>query len=143
MRRRTFLIGASATAAGMAIHSAASQTRLAGDQVLAPGDVESAVARLRKQFRAEFDSAYVENVIIPYFLVSMYGGERPTVPMIDVKLTKEKALPYHLWGLLSETWKPAPEKGVTVFPRGWKSADRITTANRFICLPRRTGDSHS
>jgi hypothetical protein len=38
--------------------------------------------------------------------------------MIGVELTKENALPYDLWGLLSETWKPAPEKGVTVFLQG-------------------------
>jgi hypothetical protein len=38
--------------------------------------------------------------------------------MIGVELTKENALPYQMWGLLSETWKPAPEKGVTVFLQG-------------------------
>jgi hypothetical protein len=38
--------------------------------------------------------------------------------MIDVKLTKENALPFDLWGLISETWKPSPENGVTVFLQG-------------------------
>ena len=38
--------------------------------------------------------------------------------MIDVALTKENALPYDLWGLLSEAWRPAPEDGVTVFLQG-------------------------
>ena len=38
--------------------------------------------------------------------------------MIDVALTKENALPYDLWGLLSESWKPAPQDGVTVFLQG-------------------------
>jgi hypothetical protein len=38
--------------------------------------------------------------------------------MIGVEFTKENAIPYDLWGLLSETWKPAPEKGVTVFLQG-------------------------
>ena len=85
---------------------------------LAPGDIKSAVQRLRKQFLAEFDPAYVENVIVPHFLVSIYDGERPYLPMIGVELTKENAIPYELWGLLSETWKPAPEKGVTVFLQG-------------------------
>ena len=66
----------------------------------------------------EFDPAYVENVIVPHFLVSIYDGERLSLPMIGVELTKENALPYELWGLLSETWKPAPEKGVTVFLQG-------------------------
>ena len=38
--------------------------------------------------------------------------------MIDVALTKENALPYDMWGLLSLSWKPAPEDGVTVFLQG-------------------------
>ena len=38
--------------------------------------------------------------------------------MIGVELTKENALPYDLWGLLSETWKPDPGQGVTVFLQG-------------------------
>ena len=56
----------------------------------------SAVARLRAQFLSEFDPAYVENVIVPHFLVSTYQGERPLLPMIDVKLTKENARPRFL-----------------------------------------------
>jgi hypothetical protein len=35
--------------------------------------------------------------------------------MIDVTLTKENALPYDPWGMLSESWQPNPEEGVTVF----------------------------
>ena len=50
--------------------------------------------------------------------MSVYDGERLSLPMIGVELTKENALPYDLWGLLSETWKPAPEEGVTVFLQG-------------------------
>ena len=46
---------------------------------------------------------------------STYEGERLFVPMIDLKFTKENALSYDLWGLLSESWKPSPEDGVTVF----------------------------
>jgi hypothetical protein len=38
--------------------------------------------------------------------------------MIGIELTKENALPYDLWGLLSETWKPDPKQGVTVFLQG-------------------------
>jgi len=48
-------------------------------------------------------------------LVSVYMAERPTLPMIGLKLSKENALPADLWGLISETWKPSPEDGVTVF----------------------------
>ena len=46
--------------------------RLAGP----PCRMMSEVARLRRQFRGEFDPAYVENVIVPHFLVSTYQGER-------------------------------------------------------------------
>src|SRR5262245_8150725 len=87
-------------------------------QPLAPTELESAIARLRKKFSDKFDPIYLENVIVPYFLVSTYQGERLSLPMIDVKFTKENALPYDLWGLISETWKPRPEAGVTVFLQG-------------------------
>ncbi len=119
MKRRTFLLGgAAATAAGIVPQPASPQSPPVAGQPIAPGDIESAVARLRKQFLAEFDPAYVENVIVPHFLVSTYDGERLWLPMINVEFTKENALPYDLWGLLSETWKPAPEDGVTVFLQG-------------------------
>ena len=58
-----------------------------------------------------------------------YDGERPYLPMIGVELTKENALPFDLWGLLSETWKPAPQDGVTVFLQGLESAARTTAAS--------------
>src|SRR5580704_17221120 len=80
-----------------------------------PTDLESAVSLLRKRFGTAFDRTYVENVIIPNFLASTYEGERLFVPKIDLKFTKENALSRDLWGLLSESWKPAPEHGVTVF----------------------------
>ena len=124
MERRTFLAGGAAAAVGLSSQPAASQyfdnawLKSPPDQPLAPSDIEAAVARLRKQFLSEFDPAYVENVIVPHFLVSVYDGERLWLPMINVEFTKENALPYDLWGLLSETWKPAPEEGVTVFLQG-------------------------
>ena len=84
-------------------------------QSTSPTDLQSTIALLRDQFSAEFDRTYVENVIIPYFLANTYVGERLFLPMIDVKFTKENALPLYVWGLLNEAWKPAPEDGVTVF----------------------------
>jgi TAT (twin-arginine translocation) pathway signal sequence len=120
MDRRSFLVGSGVAAAGIAAGPVSAQyvddawLKGPAKRPLAPGDIESAVQRLRKQFLAEFDPAYVENVIVPHFLVSVYDGERPYLPMIGVELTKENALPFDLWGLLSETWKPAPEKGVTL-----------------------------
>ena len=124
MERRTFLAGGAAAAAGLVTQPAASHyydnawVKTPPGLPLAPSDLEAAVARLRKQFLAEFDAAYVENVIVPHFLVSIYEGEKLFLPMIDVEFTKENALPFDLWGLLSETWKPAPEYGVTVFLQG-------------------------
>ncbi len=123
MERRSFLIGG-ATAftggavVGLGIVPAGAQSPPAPGQPLAPSDLAAAVARLRKQFLAEFDPAYVENVIVPHFLVSIYQGEPLLLPMIGTDFTKENALPYDLWGLLSETWKPAPQDGVTVFLQG-------------------------
>lgn len=81
--------------------------------------MDGAVAKLRAQYVAEFGNAeYVDNVVLPSFLNSIFDGERPVLPMIDVALTKENALPYDMWGLLSMSWKPAPEDGVTVFLQG-------------------------
>jgi cytochrome P450 len=80
-----------------------------------PTDQDGAVARLRRRFLDDFDPAYVEHVVLPYFLVSRYAGERLSLPMIDVRFTKENAMGPHLWGLLSDSWKPAPEEGVAVF----------------------------
>jgi hypothetical protein len=124
MERRAFLVGSAFAVAGMATGPVSAQyfdnawLKSPPQQPLSPADIESAVARLRKQFLAEFDAAYVENVIVPHFLVSIYDGERPSLPMIGVEFTKENAIPYDLWGLLSETWKPAPEKGVHRFSPG-------------------------
>jgi len=107
MERRAFLVGGAFTVAGMATGPVSAQyfdnawVKSPPQQPLSPADIESAVARLRKQFLAEFDAAYVENVIVPHFLVSIYDGERPSLPMIGVEFTKEDAIPYDLWGLLS------------------------------------------
>lgn len=117
MERRTFLAGGAAAVVGISSQPVAAHVPPGAGQPLAPSDREGAVARLRGQFLGDFDPAYVENVIVPYFLVSIYEGERLSLPMIDVKFTKENALPYHLWGLVSENWKPSPEEGVTVFLR--------------------------
>jgi hypothetical protein len=81
-------------------------------------DPQGTIARLRDRFGAEFDKTYVEHVIIPFFLTVTYAGERPFLPMIDVQLTKENAIPRHLLGLLYEGWKVSPEEGITVFLQG-------------------------
>lgn len=118
MKRRAFVTGSATAAAGLSITPAFSQSAPADDRPRTVTELESAAEKLRARFGQDFDPAYVENAIIPYFLVSVYRGERSMLPMIDVSLTKENALPTYLWGLISETWRPAPEKGVTVFLQG-------------------------
>ena len=126
MRRRAFLAGgagavASVSALAGCAHSSPpkDQPPPPSDQPLPPGDLDGAAAKLRAKYITEFgDADYVDNVVLPSFLNSIFDGERPVLPMIDVALTKENALPYDMWGLLSLTWKPAPEDGVTVFLQG-------------------------
>ena len=65
MDRRTFLVGGGIAAAGMAASSASAQyvdnawLKETPRRPLAPGDIESAVQRLRKQFLEEFDPAQI------------------------------------------------------------------------------------
>jgi hypothetical protein len=113
MERRTFLTGAGATAFLPVTASAYAAT----DEAL-PIDVSAALSRFRSSIPSNFDRDYVEHVVVPFFLGSIYLGERPMLPMIDVTLTKENALPYDLWGLIYKEWRPTPEEGVTVFLQG-------------------------
>jgi hypothetical protein len=116
MERRTVLAGAAASAAGFFSGAAfAADTPAASS---ASPDLATALARFRASIPAHFDRTYVENAVVPFFLTSIYEGERPALPMIDVTLTKENALPHDLWGLIYQDWKPSPEEGVTVFLQG-------------------------
>jgi hypothetical protein len=81
-------------------------------------DIVRALERFRATIPKSFEREYVENVVVPYFLTSVYQGERPSLPMIDVNLTKENALPADLWGLIYKSWRPTAEDGVTVFLQG-------------------------
>src|SRR3954464_6670469 len=75
MKRRTFLTGSAATATALASQPARSHyPPPATGQVLGPNDLAANAARVREQFLKDFDPAYVENVILPYFLVSTYTG---------------------------------------------------------------------
>ena len=68
-----------------------------------------------------FEAAYVEGVVKPFFLSSKYVGEPPLLPMIDVALSKEAAIPAHIFGMLYENWTAnMDEDGVTVFLRGYE-----------------------
>src|SRR5271155_3872896 len=116
MERRTVLAGAAASAAGFFSGAGfAADTPAASP---ASPDLATALARFRASIPAHFNRTYVENAVVPFFLTSIYEGERPALPMIDVTLTKENALPFDLWGLIYEAWKPTPAEGVTVFLQG-------------------------
>ncbi len=83
-----------------------------------PDQILSAIQRFRATIPANFEPDYVEHAVIPFFLTSVYEGERPMLPTIDLNFSKENALPYDLWGLIYHDWRPTPEDGVTVFLQG-------------------------
>jgi hypothetical protein len=118
MERRTVFKGA----AGLMLAGAPATAFSAAPAGSAAPPHEADVARAVERFRAaipkNFQPDYVENVVIPFFLTSIYEVGRPSLPMIDVNLTKENALPADLWGLIYKSWKPTPEDGVTVFLQG-------------------------
>ncbi len=111
LERRALLFGAAAVAAGAL---SATQAAAAPD---AP-DLSGALAKFRATIPSHFDRDYVENAVVPFFLGSIFAGERPILPMIDLPLTKQDAIPWDFWGMLYEDWKPTPSDGVTVFLEG-------------------------
>jgi hypothetical protein len=111
LQRRTLLFGgAAAVAAGLASQAAAAAPE-------AP-DLSGALAKFRATIPSHFDREYVENAVVPFFLGSIFAGERPILPMIDLPLTKQNAIPWDFWGMLYEDWQPTPSAGVTVFLEG-------------------------
>jgi hypothetical protein len=51
---------------------------------------------MRGQFLSEFDPAYVENVIVPHFLVSTYQGERTDDSRLITPETTPHSIPTNL-----------------------------------------------
>src|ERR1700721_1546397 len=109
MERRTFLTGAGVAALLPVAGGAAARQ--------AP-DLSAALQRFRATIPSHFDREYVNNAVVPVFLGSIFAGERPILPMIDLPLTKQDAIPWDFWGLLYEDWKPTPSAGVNVFLEG-------------------------
>ena len=110
VERRALFFGAAAVAA----------TALSSQASAAPSapDLSAALAKFRATIPSHFDPAYVENAVVPFYLSSIFAGERPILPMIDLPLTKQDAIPFDFWGLLYDDWKPTPSDGVTVFLEG-------------------------
>ena len=92
MERRMVLTGAAAAAAGTFAKGASAADPL-------PDDVAAALTRFRASIPKNFDRAYVENAVIPFFLTSFYEGERPALPYDRRHShTKQDALPSDLSG---------------------------------------------
>src|SRR5829696_2088877 len=72
-------------------------------------------------FPPTFSQDYVEGAVRPFLLSGRYVGERPTLPMIDLELSKDNATGAHLFGMFYDGWVPNPEEdGLTVFIRGYE-----------------------
>src|SRR5262249_18487168 len=100
VERRTVLKGGAA-AVGLLGGGVSSELATGVDRALAdtpqselPQQMLTAVRRFRETIPANFDRDYVEKAVIPFFLTSLYEGERPMLPMIGVNFSKENALPY-------------------------------------------------
>ncbi len=124
VQRRTVLKGGVA-AVGLLGGGAASEMAAGVDRAFAdtpqselPPQMLDAVRRFRETIPPNFDRDYVEKAVIPFFLTSFYEDQRPMLPMVGVNFSKENALPYDLWGLITRDWRPTPEDGVTVFLQG-------------------------
>lgn len=118
MRRRSFLAAGAGAAAALSTQSLVACGTTDSAPAPGPDGLPAEVAAQRTRFLEKFDAEYVDNAIVPHFMNRVTDGERPLLPLIDTPLTKENALPYDLWGLLSKTWKPDPAEGVTVFLQG-------------------------
>jgi hypothetical protein len=121
MERRTFLTGAGVAALIPVAGQATAADQKYGDGMAAgrqAPDLSAALQRFRASIPSHFDREYVNNAVVPFFLTSVMAGERPILPMIDLPLTKQDAIPWDFWGMLSEDWKPAPSEGVSVFLEG-------------------------
>jgi cytochrome P450 len=118
VKRRAFLAGSAGAVAAVSAQAVAGCSSPTTVDAAPSSGLPEAVAKQRAEFVAEYGADYVDHVIVPHLMNRVTKGERPVLPMIDVALTKENALPRDLWGLLSETWAPNPEDGVTVFLQG-------------------------
>ena len=83
MKRRAFLAGGATAVASASALTGCAQASAPNspsnsppsDQPLPPGDLDGAVAKLRAQYVAQFDADYVDNVVLPSFLNSIFDDE--------------------------------------------------------------------
>src|ERR1700733_13507033 len=84
IERRTLLLGATAAFVTGGLSTEASAAPEAPD-------LSAALAKFRATIPSHFDREYVDNAVVPFFLGSIFAGERPILPMIDLPLTKQDA----------------------------------------------------
>ena len=69
-----------------------------------------------------FPPDYVAGSVVPFFQASASAGETPTLPMIDLKLSKEMAIDVQWLGVIYDGWVPDPKnEGVSVFLKGYET----------------------
>jgi len=86
MERRTFLTGAGVAALLPVAGGATAKDQNLGDGGTAARqapDLSAALQRFRATIPSHFDREYVNNAVVPFFLGSIFAGERPILPMID------------------------------------------------------------
>ncbi len=68
-----------------------------------------------------FPPDYVAGSVVPFFFSSASAGETPTLPMIDLALSKEMAIDVQWLGVIYDGWVPDPEnEGVSVFLKAYE-----------------------
>jgi cytochrome P450 len=71
---------------------------------------------------ADFAQEYVAGAVAPFLLSSVFAGETPMLPMIDLAFSKKDALAGHLWGLLYDGWTADSDRsGVSVFTQAYEN----------------------
>jgi hypothetical protein len=133
MRRRSFLAGGAGAVAALSTQSMVACSSPTENPPASTDALPEAVAKLRAQYVADFDADYVDNVIVPSFMNSIFDGQRPVLPMIDVALTKENALPITCGGCSVRPGSPLPKTGSRSSFKGWRSAAPTTGASGSTC----------
>jgi cytochrome P450 len=121
-----------------------SQTMTVNNHQASAEGIEAAAKAALQSVPKNFDPAYVQNAIFPAYLMAIYNAGELPLPMISLSFTKENALPYYLWGMLYDSWKPTPSEGSSVFISGYEnrgeSPDNKTNLRKRIYFSALTPD---
>ncbi len=84
MKRRVFLAGGAGAVVAVSAQSVVACSSPTDAPAGPDSDASGEVARLRAQY-PDFDADYVDNAIVPFTQNSVFEGQRPVLPMIDVR----------------------------------------------------------